>query len=122
METAANGTDARVETALMRAAAALRDALVAQEMGKFKAPTGELGSLIPEAPQVMRGGAESYVEVYPTGSYMGIKGKTARRAEEVGFVMEYGHGSVPPNPWNARAAKKAKKTLNSIIEQEMRMG
>ena len=122
MESAAQGVDQRVDAALTKAAEELRQALIEQEMGKFKAPTGELGSLIPERPQTVRGGSETFVEVFPTGGYHGSKGGYERRAEEVGFVMEYGHGSVPPNPWNKRARKKAEKRINTIIEQELAIG
>lgn len=121
MESRAQGVDERVARALSLSAQALRDALIEQEERRFKAPSGELGSLIPESPQVMRDGSSAYVELYPTGSYLGTKAVTPRRAEEVGFVLEYGHGTVPPNPWNKRARKKAEKTINSIIEQEMKM-
>lgn len=122
MESAANGVDKKVDRALQLAGGELRQALIEQEMHKFKAPSGELGSLIPERPQTVRSGSESFVEIYATGSYMGTKAKTARRAEEVGFVVEYGHGTVPPNPWNKRARKKAEKRINSIIQQELAMG
>ncbi|MBR1407396.1 MAG: hypothetical protein IJ573_00675 [Clostridia bacterium] len=121
MESRAQGVDERVARALQLSADALREALIEQEERRFKAPSGELGSLIPERPETVRTGSETYVEVYPTGSYMGTKAVTPRRAEEVGFVLEYGHGQVPPNPWNKRARKKAEKQINTIIEQELRI-
>jgi len=119
MESAQSGLDQKVDAALQKAADELRQALVDEEMKKFKAPSGELGSLIPERPQTVRGGSETFVEVYPTGSYHGSRGGHERRAEEVGFVVEYGHGTVPPNPWNKRARKKAEKRINSIIREEL---
>ena len=114
------GIPRRVERALTLSAEVLRAALIEQERRTFKEPSGELGNLIPERPDVRRTNASSFVEIYPTGAYMGIRSATARRAEEVGFVLEYGHGSVPPNPWNARAAKKSQRKINSIIEEEMK--
>ena len=122
METAANGVDQKVDQALQKAGDELRQALIEQEMHKFKSPSGELGSLIPERPQTVRGGSETFIEIFATGSYHGSRGGHERRAEEVGFVMEYGHGSVPPNPWNKRARKKAEKKINSIIQQELTLG
>lgn len=119
MQTRADGTDARIDRALTLAGAALRAELVRQEMSTFKAPSGELGSLIPEHQEIHRDGSEVYVEVYPTGRYLGTRARQTRRAEEIAFVLEYGHGNVAANPWNKRARKKSQRRVEQLVREAL---
>lgn len=106
----------RIVRALELSADALQQALVAEEKGSFKEPTGELGETL-ASDQVVNGASASWVEVYARGSYKGKRGKP-RRAGLVAGMVEYKHN----NPWNRRARSKSKKRINSIIAQELGQG
>lgn len=113
---------ARVERALRMSADILVQELQREEKDTFKAPTGEMGRIIEESPEITVASDYSQVIVYPKGDYTGIRGRP-RRAATIAFVLEAGRpGHLEPNPWNARAARAAKKRINSIIEETLRGG
>lgn len=113
---------ARVERALRMSADVLVEELKRQERDTFKAPTGEMGRILEESPELTVSSDYSQVIVYPKGDYTGTRGRP-RRAATIAFVLEAGRpGHLEPNPWNARAARAAKKRINSIIEETLRGG
>jgi len=113
---------ARVERALRMSADVLVEELKRQERDTFKGPTGEMGRILEESPELTVSSDYSQVIVYPKGDYTGIRGRP-RRAATIAFVLEAGRpGHLEPNPWNARAARAAKKRINSIIEETLRGG
>ena len=113
---------ARVERALRMSADILVEELKRQERDTFKAPTGEMGRILEESPELTVSSDYSQVVVYPKGDYTGIRGKP-RRAATIAFVLEAGRpGHLAANPWNARADRAAKKRINTIVEQTLRGG
>ena len=113
---------ARVERALRMSADILVEELQRQERDTFKAPTGEMGRILEETPELTVSSDYSQVVVYPKGDYTGTRGKP-RRAATIAFVLESGRpGHLDPNPWNARADRAAKKRGNTIVEQTLRGG
>jgi len=112
----------RVERALKLSADILIEELKRQERDTFKAPTGEMGRILEETPELTVSSDYSQVVVYPKGNYTGIRGRP-RRAATIAYVLESGRpGHLEPNPWNARADRAAKKRINGIIEQTLRGG
>lgn len=112
----------RVERALQLSADVLVEALQREERDSFKAPTGEMGRILEESPEITVSSDYSQVVVYPKGDYVGSRGR-ARRAATIAFVLESGRpGHQEANPWNARAARSAKKKINSVIEETLRGG
>ena len=66
---------ARVERALRMSADILVEELQRQERDTFKAPTGEMGRILEETPELTVSSDYSQVVVYPKGDYTGIRGK-----------------------------------------------
>jgi len=112
----------RIERALRLSADVLIEELKRQERDTFKAPTGEMGRILEQSPELTVSSGLSQVIVYPNGDYTGIRGRP-RRAATIAFVLESGRpGHLAANPWNARADRAAKKRINSIVEQTLRGG
>ena len=110
----------RIERALKMSADVLVEALKTEERETFKAPTGEMGRILAETPVTTVSSNYSQTVVYPGGDYVGIRGKP-RRAATIAFVLEAGISErLDANPWNARADKKARKRINTIIEDTLR--
>ena len=110
----------RMERAAHLAAEELIRALKDEERNTFKAPTGEMGRILEETPVYTVSSDYTEAVVYPGGDYTGIRGRP-RRAATIAFVLENGRPEhVDPNPWNARAARKARKRIDGIIEQTLR--
>lgn len=111
----------RITRALRLASDEIVAALQEEERTTFKAPTGEMGEILARSPEITKGAGVSFLEVYPGGDYVG-RGRP-RRAATIAFVLEAGRGeNMPANPWNARAAKKYKRRVNSIIQDTLKGG
>ena len=111
------GLRRRIASAMDMAAGALEEAIRETGAKKFsgKKPGVPLESLTKRGPLVNTG--DSFlVEVWPQGSYTGIRGKP-RRAETVAFVQEYGRSDMPAKPWIKPGTRKARKKVNSILEE-----
>ena len=111
------GLRRRITSAMDMAAGALEEAIRETGAKKFsgKKPGVPLESLTKRGPLVSTG--DSFlVEVWPQGSYTGIRGKP-RRAETVAFVQEYGRSDMPAKPWIKPGTRKARKKVNSILEE-----
>lgn len=111
------GLRRRITSAMDMAAGALEEAIRETGAKKFsgKKPGVPLESLTKRGPLVNTG--DSFlVEVWPQGSYTGIRGKP-RRAETVAFVQEYGRSDMPAKPWIKPGTRKARKKVNSILEE-----
>ena len=112
----------RIERALRLSAEAMVEALQEEERNTFKAPTGEMGRILAETPVYTVSSSLAQAVVYPGGDYTGIRGRP-RRAATIAFVLESGRpGHLAANPWNARASRKAKRRINSIVEETLRGG
>ena len=103
-----------IEEALMQSAEVVREAMVAEEMSSFKAPSGELGGYIHVGP-VWHNTGDSAINAYIRGDgYVGVRGK-ARSAGMVAGLVVTKHG----NPWVKRAMSKSRKRVNAIIVEAL---
>lgn len=99
-----------IEEALQKSAEVVRAAMVAEEMGSFKEPSGELGGFIHVGP-VWHNSSDSAINAYIRGDgYVGVRGR-ARSAGMVAGLVQTKH----KNPWVKRAMAKSRKQVNSII-------
>lgn len=120
----------RIDRALELSGAVVQEAMRQEGKRTFKEPTGELEEAVKPG-RVRHFPEASEIGVWPQGPYTGRRGKT-RRAETVGFVIEYG---VPPyrmkagrfkgatrgrqaaNPWMTRSFKKSEQKVRELIEE-----
>ena len=103
-----------IEEALRQSAEVVREAMVAEEMGSFKAPSGELGGFIRVGP-VWHNSSDSAINAYIRGDgYVGVRG-SARSAGMVAGLVQNKHG----NPWVKRAMTKSRKRVNAIIMEAL---
>ena len=103
-----------IEEALERSAQVVRAAMVAEEMGSFKAPSGELGRYIRIGP-VWHNSSDSAINAYIRGDgYVGVRG-SARSAGMIAGLQQTKHG----NPWVRRAMQKSRKHVNTIIAEAL---
>ena len=103
-----------IEEALRQSAEVVREAMVAEEMGSFKAPSGELGGFIRVGP-VWHNSSDSAINAYIRGDgYVGVRG-SARGAGMVAGLVQNRHG----DPWVKRAMTKSRKRVNSIIMEAL---
>ena len=116
------GIRKRITSAMDMAAGALEESITETGAKQFsgKKPGSPLESLVRRGPLVNTGNS-FLVQVWPQGSYTGIRGKP-RRAETVAFVQEYGRGDMPAKPWMGPGTRKAKKKVNSILEEIVKGG
>ena len=80
---------------------------------KGKKPGLPLEDMVKPGPMLFTGDA-AMIEVWPQGTYTGTRGKP-RRAETVGFVLEYGRTDMAARRWFKSGTRKATKKVNSII-------
>lgn len=104
----------RIDDALTRSGDTAQKAMIDEEMGSFKAPSGELGSFVKVGP-VWHNSSDAAINVFIRGdNYVGVRGK-ARRAGLVAGLQQTKHG----NPWIKRANTKSKKRINAIIAETL---
>lgn len=114
IDRAGSGLRPIIEEALRQSAEVVREAMVAEEMGSFKAPSGELGGFIRVGP-VWHNSSDSAINAYIRGDgYVGVRG-SARSAGMVAGLVQNKHG----NPWVKRAMTKSRKRVNSIIMEAL---
>lgn len=114
IDRAGSGLRPIIEEALRQSAEVVREAMVAEEMSSFKAPSGELGSYIRVGP-VWHNSSDSAINAYIRGDgYIGVRG-SARSAGMVAGLVQNKHG----NPWVKRAMTKSRKRVNSIIMEAL---
>ena len=114
IDRAGSGLRPIIEEALKQSAEVVREAMVAEEMGSFKAPSGELGGFIRVGP-VWHNSSDSAINAYIRGDgYIGVRG-SARSAGMVAGLVQNKHG----NPWVKRAMTKSRKRVNSIIMEAL---
>ena len=114
IDRAGSGLRPIIEEALKQSAEVVREAMVAEEMGSFKAPSGELGGFIRVGP-VWHNSSDSAINAYIRGDgYIGVRG-SARCAGMVAGLVQNKHG----NPWVKRAMTKSRKRVNSIIMEAL---
>lgn len=116
------GIRRRINSAMNMAAGALEESISDTGAKKFsgKKPGTPLESLVKRGP-IINTGDSFLVQVWPQGSYTGIRGKP-RRAETVAFVQEYGRSDMPAKPWIKPGTRKAKKKVNSILAEIVKGG
>lgn len=114
IDRAGSGLRPIIEEALKQSAEVVREAMVAEEMSSFKAPSGELGGFIRVGP-VWHNSSDSAINAYIRGDgYVGVRG-SARSAGMVAGLVQNKHG----NPWVKRAMTKSRKRVNSIIMEAL---
>ena len=114
IDRAGSGLRPIIEEALRQSAEVVREAMVAEEMSSFNAPSGELGSYIRVGP-VWHNSSDSAINAYIRGDgYIGVRG-SARSAGMVAGLVQNKHG----NPWVKRAMTKSRKRVNSIIMEAL---
>ena len=114
IDRAGSGLRPIIEEALKQSAEVVREAMVAEEMSSFKAPSGELGGIIRVGP-VWHNSSDSAINAYIRGDgYVGVRG-SARSAGMVAGLVQNKHG----NPWVKRAMTKSRKRVNSIITEAL---
>lgn len=114
IDRAGSGLRPIIEEALTQSAEVVREAMVAEEMGSFKAPSGELGGFIRVGP-VWHNSSDSAINAYIRGDgYVGVRG-SARSAGMVAGLVQNKHG----NPWVKRAMTKSRKRVNTIIVEAL---
>lgn len=117
IDRAGSGLRPIIEEALESSAEVVREAMVAEEMGSFKSPSGELGGYIRVGP-VWHNSSDSAINAYIRGDgYVGVRG-SARSAGMVAGLVQNKHG----NPWVKRAMTKSRKRVNSIIMEALSGG
>lgn len=117
MERRDAGLKKRIDRAMELAGGVLAEEMRSQTK-RFKAPTGELASLTKPG-KVFHNPSDARISVWPQGdSYVGRRG-SPRRAETVGFVVNYGVESrgQKANPWMKRGLEKSVPRVNSIMEE-----
>lgn len=112
----------RIATAMDMAAAVAEESMQREGAKVFtgRKPGAPLESLVRRGAMLNLGDA-FMVEVWPQGSYTGIRGKP-RRAETVAFVQEYGRTGMPARPWIKPGTRKAKKKVSSILAEIVQGG
>lgn len=111
--------DATLETRICKvmemAAEVTAESVTAEGQKKFKGkkPGVPLEDMVKPGPTLFTDDAV-LIEVWPQGTYTGIRGKP-RRAETVGFVLEYGRTDMAARRWFKPGTRKATKKVNSII-------
>ena len=114
IDRAGSGLRPIIEEALRQSAEVVREAMVAEEMGSFKAPSGELGSYIRVGP-VWHNSSDSAINAYIRGDgYVGVRGSARSAGMVAGLVQTKHH-----NPWVKRAMTKSRKRVNSIIMEAL---
>ena len=116
------GIRKRITAAMDMAAGAVEETIREAGAKQFsgKKPGAPLESLVRRGP-IINTGDSFMVQVWPQGSYTGIRGKP-RRAETVAFVQEYGRSDMPAKPWIKPGTRKAKKKVNSILAEIVKGG
>lgn len=106
----------RIDDALTRSAEVVHQAMIDEEMGSFKAPTGELGSFVKVGP-VWHNSSDAAINVFIRGdNYVGVRGR-ARSAGMVAGLQQTKHN----NPWIKRANTKSRKQVRAIIAEALGM-
>ena len=116
------GLQKRIRTSMEMAAGVMEESIRGAGAQKFrgKKPGVPLESLVKRGGVINMGDA-FFVEVWPQGSYTGIRGKP-RRAETVAFVQEYGRTNMAANPWIKTGTRRARKKVSSILEEIVKGG
>lgn len=122
MEKEDSGLQKRIRTSMEMAAGVMEESIRGAGAQKFrgKKPGVPLESLVRRG-TVINAGDAYFVEVWPQGSYTGIRGKP-RRAETVAFVQEYGRTNMAANPWIKTGTRRARKKVSSILEEIVKGG
>lgn len=114
IDRAGSGLRPIIEEALRQSAEVVREAMVAEEMSSFKAPSGELGGFIRVGP-VWHNSSDSAINAYIRGDgYIGVRGSARSAGMVAGLVQTKHH-----NPWVGRAMSKSRKRVNAIIMEAL---
>ncbi len=116
IDRAGSGMRPRIDDALTRSAEVVHQAMIDEEMGSFKSPTGELGRFVQVGP-VWHNSSDAAINVFIRGdSYVGVRGR-ARSAGMVAGLQQTKHN----NPWIRRANTKSRKQVRAIIAEALGM-
>jgi hypothetical protein len=107
--------ESRIRTVMEMAAEVTAESVRDEGAKRFKGkkPGQPLENMVKPGPTFFTGDA-AMIEVWPQGTYTGTRGKP-RRAETVGFVLEYGRTNMGARRWFKTGTRKATKKVNSII-------